>query len=378
MIIWFWPFWSIESSDPFDFPTMENSYSAESDDALSDCYDDSMEYDDDEDSNTTLPKYTKSRLVNSTKDHHRNDSLDSLHELYKKERKKSKLESSSTREYSVEENKKGVLGITMKINAKDGSAKTYVKQSPLHQSVPEYEIIGSNKKWKDSSRSRNSLADRMSDSSMDGDVFITMATDGSSKHMSPSGSGSSSVLYNSQNSTVSPRILTSKKHGLEHGASATTGPFVTKDKKKKSSKLSGESKHEKKRRRAADAIEKDQLIKKQKVYDFDFNESEHLPPTKIKIRTADGKVQIQTDSKTYSMSPLPMKPDSGSQANSGSSSKRHKSEKSVKHKKDKSDKYRSKSEAQGMPIVLCSGVRVINAAQNLKHKVWHNANCMGL
>ena len=338
-------------SDPFEFPdvTLDNSCSMDSDADLSDG---SLEYEEEASSTASLtpPKYTKSANTSKERLNHMEYHPYTTECYNKKERKKSRPlinTSHVTREYSVEESKKGTLGITMKINAKDGSAKAFVKQSPLHQSSQEYELIGSSKKWKES-RSRYSVGlsgDRMSDSSLDGEVFVTMTSEGSKHHL-PGGSNSGGNVYNSQNASTAPRILTGKKHGLDssYGGSSSSVSFVTKDKKKKSSKLSSESKQEKKRKRAAEAREKDQL-KKQKVYDFDFNESEHLPPTKIKIRTSDGKVQIQTDSmKTYSMSPLPMKPD----PNSGRDGKRHKSEKSVKHKKDKADKYnRSKSENQG-------------------------------
>ena len=166
-------------------------------------------------------------------------------------------------------------------------------------------------------------------------------------------------------------------HGSSSHKSSSSGKKSSDErKKKKKVRSEGEHKHERKRKREEQRLKEEQQKKAKNVYDFDFNESEHLPPikpTKIKIRTLDGQMSIQTTPtgsvKKLSMSPLPMKasivrsdshPAEG--ATSGSSTSGRSSSKSEKHKSDKkhkpSSKHKSKSSSSEKGM-FCSSVILV-------------------
>jgi hypothetical protein len=303
--------------DPFEFSdsAIEQSNSLESDESYED--------DEEEDNDFSVWEVVKQPPLNPSSVKSSTSSSSAKHNskygyeiLSKKERKKLK-------EYSLEESKKPMLGITVKINRKEGSAKAYVKQSPLHRSDSPHELtdltlIGSSGKVKSAHKTGSMTPDRASDISMDSDVFV----------VTPDGSFQKPGGVNS----ASPRLLTSKKLDKNQ-----FGHSIYKDKKKKNHKFShvSDSKHDKKRKRATEEA--------MKKYDFDFNESEHLLPNKIKIVSThnDGKFKIkQGTSKSYkNLSPLPMK----TQKDISSSSLSSKKHKSVKQKKEKSEKNRTKS-----------------------------------
>lgn len=165
---------------------------------------------------------------------------------HKRDRKKiSKQDAVLNREYTVEESKKPMLGITMKINAKDGSAKAYVKQSPIHRSDSpmEFELLSTNsaasKKWKESSsrivgsfKQGSITPDRSSDMSVDSDVFVVVPDSGNMG----GGSLSTSPRGGKSNKSSEHHSHHHSHHHHHHHHKSSSGALVVKEKKKKSSK----------------------------------------------------------------------------------------------------------------------------------------------
>ena len=214
------------------------------------------------------PKVTRSGSKN------KNISTDSPHDG--KERKKERRDGKDALSTWSNSAKSKQL-FNLKVNTKDLTSEMIVKELPHHcMTSPDLVEEPKTQKSKDSKKMLN--ADKSSDA----------LTDDSDVFQPPSGG--------SNFSGSGHRLMS---NGSKQSEQVTTVSRSSKGQKRKQ-RLSKHGDGEKKRRRAEES-KKDHLSKKQRIYDFDAEVNDNdgystphvLKPTKIKITTAGGRMQVQ-------------------------------------------------------------------------------------